>query len=90
MGSGGGAKRALLAQAQGSYGSGGFGYGHQGSFGGGPHHHHHHTHHAGAPGKQLLSSQYIPEGLRQQLQQSNYLIQLQVRVRGEGGCAGGA
>jgi hypothetical protein len=41
-------------------------------------HHHHHPHHMGAPAKQLLSAQFMPEGLRQQLQQSNSLIQVQV------------
>jgi hypothetical protein len=37
----------------------------------------------GTPAKQLLSAQFMPEGLRQQLQQSNYLTQLQVS---SGGC----
>jgi hypothetical protein len=49
-----------------------------GAYGHSAHHHHHHHHH-GAPGKQLLSGQFMSEGLRQQLQQANYLTQLQVR-----------
>jgi hypothetical protein len=73
-------KWGLLAQHQGSYGPiytvGGYGggYGHSGGYGA------HHHHHMGTPAKQLLSAQFMPEGLRQQLQQSNYLIQLQVRM----------
>lgn len=80
-------KWGLLAQHQGSYGPmysmGGYGggYGHAGGYGG--HHHHHHPHHMGTPAKQLLSAQFMPEGLRQQLQQSNYLTQLQVRRGGD-------
>lgn len=76
-------KWGLLAQYQGSYGPmyalGGYGggYGHAGGYGA-----HHHHHHMGQLAKQLLSAQFMPEGLRQQLQQSNYLIQLQVRFRG--------
>lgn len=73
-------KWGLLAQHQGSYGPiytvGGYGGGYGHSSGYGAHHHHH----MGTPAKQLLSAQFMPEGLRQQLQQSNYLIQLQVRA----------
>lgn len=78
-------KWGLLAQYQGSYGPmyalGGYGggYGHAGGYGA-----HHHPHHMGTPAKQLLSAQFMPEGLRQQLQQSNYLTQLQVGP--VGGC----
>jgi hypothetical protein len=76
-------KWGLLAQYQGSYGPmyalGGYGggYGHAGGYGA-----HHHPHHMGTPAKQLLSAQFMPEGLRQQLQQSNYLTQLQVSSSG--------
>lgn len=80
-GAGGGPKRALLAQFQGNYqyGAAGMAGGHFGAYGHAAHHHAHHHHH-GAPGKQLLSAQFMSEGLRQQLQQANYLTQLQVGV----------
>jgi hypothetical protein len=76
----GGPKRALLAQFQGNYqyGAAGMAGGPFGAYGHSAHHHHHHHHH-GALGKQLLSGQFMSEGLRQQLQQANYLTQLQVR-----------
>jgi hypothetical protein len=78
-----GPKRALLAQFQGNYqyGASGMAGGPFGGYGHSAHHHHHHQHH-GAPGKQLLSGQFMSEGLRQQLQQANYLMQLQVRRGG--------
>ncbi|WIA38117.1 hypothetical protein OEZ86_001478 [Tetradesmus obliquus] len=83
-GAGGGPKRALLAQFQGNYqyGTAGMAGGHFGAYGHAAHHHAHHHHH-GAPGKQLLSAQFMSEGLRQQLQQANYLTQLQYTPSGD-------
>ncbi|WIA17811.1 hypothetical protein OEZ85_009321 [Tetradesmus obliquus] len=83
-GAGGGPKRALLAQFQGNYqyGAAGMAGGHFGAYGHAAHHHAHHHHH-GAPGKQLLSAQFMSEGLRQQLQQANYLTQLQYTPSGD-------
>eukprot|EP00775_Hariotina_reticulata_P010230 gene10230-10390_t len=84
-----GPRRALLAQfrgsyPQGSYGGGG-GYGafqHQHFYGLHNYHHHHH-HHGRDGGKQLLAHQFMSEGLRQQLQHRNYLIQLQYKPSGD-------
>lgn len=72
----GGPKRALLAEFQGNYGH----YGAVGGFGGYQQHHVQKHHLGSVPGKQLLSGQFLMDGLRQQLQQNNYLVQLQVKV----------
>eukprot|EP00879_Flechtneria_rotunda_P012154 GHRR01012694.1.p1 GENE.GHRR01012694.1~~GHRR01012694.1.p1 ORF type:complete len:873 (+),score=416.93 GHRR01012694.1:315-2933(+) len=89
----GGAKRALLPHFQGGYGQYGGSIGNNGMYsGGGGYQHPQYQQQyyqqqqqpfGVPPGKQHLSGQFMTERLRQQLQQSNYLRQLQYTASGD-------